>query len=50
MGNIPVRSSDDMQKEQMKKANELRQEEIRRDTERLYQLSTEVRDFVDKSR
>jgi hypothetical protein len=50
MGNVPVRSSDDMQKEQMKKANEIRQEEIRRDTEKLYQLSTELRDFVDKSR
>jgi hypothetical protein len=50
MGNIPVRSGDDAQKEQMKKANELRQEEIRRDTEKLYQLSTELRDFVDKSR
>jgi hypothetical protein len=50
MGNIPVRSGDDMQKEQLKKANEMRQEEIRRDTEKLFQLSTELRDFVDKSR
>jgi len=48
MGNVPVRSSDDMQREQMKKANELRQEEIRHDTEKLFQLSTELKDFIDK--
>ena len=49
MGNIPVRSADEAQKEQMRKANELRLEEIHRDTEKLFQLSAELKNFVDKS-
>jgi transposase len=49
MGNIPVRSADDALKEQMKKANELRLEEIKRDTEKLFQLSSELKDFVVKT-
>lgn len=32
-----------------KKANEQRQAELKRDTERLLKLSTELKDFVDKS-
>jgi hypothetical protein len=48
MGSPPVRSADEQQKEQLKRANELRQEEIKRDTEKLFQLSTELKDFVDK--
>jgi len=46
---IPVRSGDDVQKEQMKAANEQRQEQIKRDTEKLFQLSTELRESVEKT-
>ncbi len=49
MGDIPVRSSDDAQKEQLKKAEQLREEEIRRDTGKLLQLSTELKDSIDKT-
>jgi hypothetical protein len=44
-----VRTQQEADRERMKKANELRQEEIKRDTEKLFQLSTELKDFVDKS-
>jgi len=49
MDRVPVRSEDDAQKEQMKRANELRQQEVRRDTEKLFQLSMELRDMVEKN-
>lgn len=32
-----------------KKANEQRQQELKRDTEKLLQLSTELKEYVDKS-
>ena len=38
-----------MQKDMEKKANEQRQAELRRDTERLLKLSTELKEYVDKS-
>ena len=38
-----------MQKDMAKKANEQRQAELRRDTERLLRLSTELKDYVDKT-
>lgn len=37
------------QKELEKKANEQRQKELKRDTEKLLQLSTELKEYVDKS-
>ena len=46
---VPVRTQEEADRERIKKANELRQEEIKRDTEKLFQLSTELKDFVDKS-
>jgi hypothetical protein len=49
MDRVPVRTADEAQKEQMQKANELRQEEVRRDTEKLCQLSIELRDLVKKN-
>ncbi len=42
---IPSRIQKDMEK----KANEQRQAELKRDTERLLKLSTELKDYVDKS-
>lgn len=43
--NLPPNVSKDMQK----KANEQRQAELKRDTERLLKLSTELKEYVDKS-
>jgi hypothetical protein len=42
---IPTRA----QKEMEKKANEQRQAELKRDTAKLLQLSTELKEYVDKS-
>lgn len=42
---IPSRA----QKEMEKKANEQRHADLKRDTERLLQLSTELKEYVDKS-
>lgn len=38
-----------IRKEMEKKANEQRQAELKRDTEKLLKLSTELKDYVDKS-
>ena len=38
-----------IQKEMRKKANEQRQAELKRDTDRLLKLSTELKEYVDKS-
>ena len=38
-----------MQKEMAKKANEQRQAELKRDTDKLLKLSTELKEYVDKS-
>ena len=38
-----------MQKEMEKRANEQRQTELKRDTEKLLKLSTELKEYVDKS-
>ena len=43
--NIPPNIRKDMEK----KANEQRQAELKRDTERLLKLSTELKEYVDKS-
>ena len=47
--NVPVRSAQDAEQEQLKKYREMRQEEIRRDTEKLYQLTTELREYIEKN-
>jgi hypothetical protein len=39
----------DVQQQMQKKANEQRQAEIKRDTDRLLKLSTELKEYVDKS-
>jgi hypothetical protein len=43
--NVPSR----LQKEMEKKANEQRQAELKRDTEKLLKLSTELKEYVEKS-
>lgn len=40
---------DRMQRDMAKKANEQRQAELKRDTERLLKLSTELKEYVDKT-
>jgi hypothetical protein len=47
--NIPVRTQEDADRERSRKANEMLQMEIKRDTEKLFQLTTELKDFVEKS-
>ena len=47
--NVPVVSADEAEQEQLKKFREVRQEEIRRDTEKLYQLTTELREYIEKN-
>lgn len=46
---VPVRTQEQADQERLKKSNEMRQEEIKRDTDKLVQLSTELKDFVDKT-
>ncbi|MGO9124695.1 MAG: hypothetical protein ACLP6G_07375 [Terriglobales bacterium] len=38
-----------LEKEMLKRANQERQAQLRRDTEHLYRLSTELKQYVDKS-
>jgi hypothetical protein len=47
--NVPVRSQEEADRERARKANEMLQMEIRRDTEKLAQLSAELKESVDKS-
>ena len=49
MGGIPTRSGGDVQKQQALAANEQRQIEIRRDTEKMAELTQELKDFLLKS-
>jgi len=48
-GNVPVTPGDDIQKAQAQAANLQRQAEIRRDTEKLFQLTSELKDYLEKS-
>ena len=47
--NIPVRTEEEIDRERAQKANAMLQEEIKRDTEKLFQLSTELKEYVDKN-
>lgn len=49
MGNVPVSSGDDVQKQQARAANQQRQLEIKRDTEKMFELTNELRDYLAKS-
>lgn len=48
-GNVPTTSGDDVQKAQAQAANQQRQAEIRRDTEKMLQLTSELKDYLEKS-
>ena len=47
--NVPVRTQEEADRERAKKANEMLQMEIKRDTEKLVQLSAELKESVDRS-
>jgi hypothetical protein len=49
MGSPPVVTGNDAQKQQANAANQQRQAEIRRDTEKMLQLSNELKDYLDKT-
>ena len=49
MGAPPLKSGDDIQKQQAIAANLQRQAEIRRDTEKMFQLSSELKECLDKT-
>lgn len=46
---VPVKTEEQVNQERLQKYRELRQQEIRRDTEKLYQLSGELREYIDKN-
>ena len=48
-GTVPVRSGDDIQRAQAQAANLQRQVEIRRDTEKMLQLTSELKEYLEKS-
>jgi TolA-binding protein len=49
MGNVPVTSGDDVQKKQAAAANQQRQLEIRRDTEKMLELTSELREYLTRN-
>ena len=48
MASVPVTSGSDVQKQQAIAANLQRQVEIRRDTEKMLQLTAELKDYLEK--
>ena len=49
MGNVPVSGSDSVQRQQALAANQQRQVELRRDTEKMSELTQELKDYLLKS-
>jgi TolA-binding protein len=49
MGAPPVTSGNDAQKQQAQAANLQRQEEIRRDAEKMFQLTADLKDYLQKN-
>ena len=46
---VPVKTEDQVNQERLEKYRELRQQEIRRDTDKLYQLTGELKEYMDKN-
>jgi hypothetical protein len=46
---VPVRTQEEADRERAKKANEMLQMEIKRDTEKLVRLTAELKESIDKS-
>lgn len=49
MGSVPVTVGDDVQRRQAEAANQQRQLEIKRDTEKLFELTQELKDTLQNS-
>jgi len=49
MGGIPVTSGNEAQRQQAIAANQQRQEELKRDSEKMLQLTQELNDYLQKS-
>jgi len=49
MGGIPVTSGNETQRQQAIAANQQRQEELKRDSEKMFQLTQELNDYLQKS-
>jgi len=49
MGAPPVTSGDDVQRQQAVAANQLRQAEIKRDTDKMAELTQELKDYLSKN-
>ena len=49
MGGIPVVNGDDVQRQQAQAANLQRQAEIKRDSEKMFQLTQELNDYLQKT-
>ena len=46
---VPVKTEEQVNQERLQKYRELRQQEIRRDSEKLYQLTGELKEYVDRN-
>ncbi len=46
---VPTKTEDQVNQERLQKYRQLRQEELRHDTEKLYQLTGELKDYLDKN-
>lgn len=49
MGSIPITMGDNVQRQQAEAANQQRQVEIKRDTEKMYELTQELKDYLQKA-
>jgi len=49
MGGIPVTNEDDARRQQAIAANQQRQEELKRDSEKMFELTQELNDYLQKS-
>lgn len=46
---VPMKTEEQVNQEHLQKYRELRQQEMRRDTDKLYQLTGELKDYIDKN-
>ena len=49
MSSVPVIVGDDIQRQQAEAANQQRQVEIKRDTEKMFELTQELKDYLQKA-
>ncbi|HEV3511337.1 MAG TPA: hypothetical protein VGS05_06510 [Candidatus Sulfotelmatobacter sp.] len=49
MGGVPVTMGDDVQRQQAEAANQQRQVEIKRDTEKMLELTQELKDYLQRT-